>query len=91
MPMRERDIEKKVCDFAKSQGWLAFKFASPNHRGVPDRIFFKNGQVLLIEFKAPGKKPKALQVKTINELRNSGIECHAIDSIESGKRVFEQS
>ena len=38
--MLEKDIEKAVCDYAKSKGVLTYKFSSPNHVGVPDRIFF---------------------------------------------------
>lgn len=87
--MRESYIEKKVCDFAKQQGWSVFKFSSPNNRGVPDRIGFRDGKVVLVEFKAPGKKPTALQLKVIERIRNEGIECHVIDSIEDGKQIFE--
>ena len=50
--IRERDIEKKACDLAKAAGWLVFKFVSPSQRGVPDRIFIRQGRIVFIEFKA---------------------------------------
>lgn len=86
--MRERDIEKTVTKHAKLLGWLCFKFSSPGQRGVPDRIYFKDGTAVLIEFKAPGKRPTKLQLKTIENLKEKGITTHVIDSIETGKAVF---
>ena len=37
--MLEKDIEKKVCDYAKSKNVLAYKFTSPARAAVPDRMF----------------------------------------------------
>lgn len=81
--IRERDIEKKACDIAKKAGWLTYKFVSPSQRGVPDRIFIRQGVIVFVEFKAPGKKPTALQYQTITKLRLSGMTVHVCDSIES--------
>ena len=61
--MRESEIEKKVSNYAKTQGWLSYKFVSPSNRGVPDRIYLKAGKCIFIEFKAPKKKPTKLQDK----------------------------
>lgn len=81
--IREKDIEKKVCDLAKKAGWLTYKFVSPSQRGVPDRIFIRQGTIIFIEFKAPGKKPTQLQHHTIMKLRLSGMTVHVCDSVES--------
>ena len=35
LTMLERDIEKRVKEYARSKGWLAYKFTSPGHIGVP--------------------------------------------------------
>jgi hypothetical protein len=81
--IRERDIEKKAVELAKKAGWLTYKFVSPSQRGVPDRIFIKDGRIVFVEFKAPGKKPTALQAQTIRKLREAGCEVHVCDSVES--------
>ena len=81
--IRERDIEAKVVALAKKAGWLSYKFVSPSQRGVPDRIFIRDGCVIFIEFKAPGKKPTALQAATISKLRKADCTVHVCDSIES--------
>ena len=86
--VRESAIERAVCAKARRAGWLAPKWSSPGRRGVPDRLFIRAGRVIAIEFKAPGETPSALQRHTINELREAGLECHVIDSVEGGLRVL---
>jgi len=78
----ERDIERKACDLAKRAGWLAFKFVSPSQRGVPDRIFIKDGRVVFVEFKALGAKPTDFQWRMIDRLQAAGCEVHVCDSVE---------
>lgn len=87
--MRESDIEKKVSDYAKRSGWLVYKWVSPNQRGVPDRIFFKQGVTVCIEFKAEGKKPSELQHYHMNKLTAAKIQCKVIDSVTSGKDFID--
>ena len=81
--IRERDVEKKATDWAKKNGWLTYKFVSPSNRGVPDRVFIKDGHVVFIEFKAPGKKPTPLQAQTIRKLKDAECEVHVFDDAES--------
>ena len=80
--MRESRIEKKVTEYARQQGWLSYKWTSPNHRAVPDRLYFKSGVVLLVEFKAQGKRPTKLQAYVHHKLKKEGFGVHVIDSIE---------
>lgn len=86
--MRESTIEKQITLYAKQQGWISYKWSSPNSRGVPDRLYFKAGIVLLVEFKAPGKKPTKLQTNIHQKLRANNFIVHVIDSIETGKQLF---
>ncbi len=84
----EAQIERKVCSFAKVSGWLVFKWVSPNNRGVPDRIFIKDGRLVMVEFKALGKKPTPLQKRVLDKLINEKMEVHVINDIEQGKELF---
>jgi hypothetical protein len=86
--MRESVIEKKVSDYAKLLGWLSYKFTSPQNRGVPDHIYFREGHTILIEFKAPGKLPSKLQQKHISRLQDQLIHVYVVDDIEQGKDIF---
>ncbi|EGG92988.1 hypothetical protein IMCC1989_1941 [gamma proteobacterium IMCC1989] len=86
--MRESVIEKKVTEYAKEQGWLSYKWSSPNSRGVPDRLYFKRCLVVVVEFKATNKKPSKLQKEIHKKLNEQGFLVHVIDSIETGKQLF---
>lgn len=86
--MRESKIEGDVSKYAKSTGWLTYKFSSPNHRGVPDRIYIRNGVTIFIEFKATGANARPLQVATINQMKEHGAKVFIVDSIEKGVEVL---
>ena len=86
--MRESVIEKKVSNYAKLLGWISYKFTSPQNRGVPDHIYFREGHTILIEFKAPGKLPTKLQQKHIQRLQDQLIHVYVVDDIEQGKGIF---
>lgn len=85
---RELYIEAKVCEFAKSHGWLVRKLAWVGREGAPDRFFARAGRVLMIEFKRLGQKPAPHQEREIARLRAEGVEVHVIDNIEDGKALF---
>ena len=61
--MRESAIEKAVTAHAKKNGWISFKWVSPSQRGVPDRLYFKSGELVIVEFKAPGQEAHALPAR----------------------------
>lgn len=89
MSIRESAIEKKVCDHARKNGWLVFKFTSPGNRSVPDRLFIKSGLHVFIEFKAEGKKTSKLQEKTIKDMNRQGCKVHTTDNAEWGKTIID--
>lgn len=86
--MRESKIETDVCRAARAAGWLPFKFASPGQRGVPDRLFIRDGRVIFIEFKAPGKRATKLQNYLHDKMRSHGAEVFVIDSLGAGLAVI---
>ena len=86
--MREGLIEKKVTDNAKKNGWLSYKWVSTSQRGVPDRLYFKDGKCVVIEFKATGKKATPYQQAVHLRLAAVGIKVHIVDSVESGEVIL---
>lgn len=85
---RESDIEAAVTRRAEALGWLSFKWVSPGNRGVPDRLYFKNGKTIMVEFKTPSGRLSALQKAQIKRLRAAGIPVYVINSIKQGANVF---
>jgi hypothetical protein len=86
--VRESYIEKKVTEAAKESGWLSFKWVSPSQRGVPDRLYFKAGKLVIVEFKAPGKQPTPYQAAIHRRLLGVGFKVHVIDSVAAGVKLL---
>ena len=88
--MLEKQIESKVCDYAKSKGWLTYKFTSPARAAVPDRLMIQpGGKVVFVEFKRTGMKPTEAQLREHKRLESQGCHVWVIDSIESGKGMID--
>ena len=84
----EKQIEAKVCDYAKTKGMMVYKFTSPARAAVPDRLFICKGRVFFIEFKREGQKPTAAQEREHHRLRQHQINVFAVDSVEQGKSTI---
>lgn len=77
----EKVLERKLVEKIKKLGGHAYKFVSPNQRGVPDRLcVLPHGVMVFVELKTTGKKPTKLQVLCMDELKALGQECVVIDS-----------
>ena len=87
----EAQIEKKVTEYAKKAGWLSYKWVSPSQRWVPDRLYFRDGEVKMVEFKALGKFPTRGQAIIHKMLQREGRTVHVIDTVEKGVSLFERS
>jgi hypothetical protein len=78
--MREKYIEQKLIKAVKAAGGLALKFMSPGYNGVPDRlILLPGGIVAFAEIKASGSKPRPLQERRHEMLRQLGFKVYVID------------
>jgi hypothetical protein len=78
----ESGVEGPAVTYAELRGWWVAKFVSPGKRGVPDRLFIRNGRHLFIEFKRPGKDARKQQEKRHREMREHGAEVHVVDNLE---------
>lgn len=84
-PQLEKDIERKIGEFAKKQGCLFYKFTSPARRAVPDRmIITPKGVIGFLEVKAKGKKPTPLQMNEIITLTKQNCDATWCDNVEDG-------
>ena len=69
----EAKIEADSCRAAIMRGWMTTKYTSPARRSVPDRLFFRDGKCVLIEFKAPKGTLTPGQAREIARLRSKGM------------------
>lgn len=81
--MLERHLEHKCNKHAESLGWMHVK-TDLAARGWPDRIYFgPSGQLLLVEFKRPGQKPRKQQAVRHKQLRVLGHPVSVIFSFDA--------
>jgi hypothetical protein len=86
----EKDIEKRVKEYAREKGLLAYKFTSPMRAAVPDDLLVcKNGRVVFVEFKRKGKVPTPAQLREHERLRGHNVPVYVIDDVDSGKRLID--
>lgn len=89
--MQERSVEKALFQKVKKRKGLALKFVSPGMSGVPDRIvLMPEGRMAFVELKAPGKKPRPLQVCRMQKLQQLGFRCYVIDSKSMIDEVLDE-
>jgi len=88
--MLEKQIEKMVCDYAKTKNVLAYKFTSPARAAVPDRLFIgPDGHMWFCEFKREGQVPTPAQYREHSKLRNQMVNVFVIDNVADGKLMVD--
>ena len=88
---KEKNIEQKLVKKVREIGGLALKFVSPGFDGVPDRlILIAYGKLAFVEVKAPGKKPRPLQVARINKIRSLGFKVYVLDDEKNIQRIIDE-
>lgn len=89
--LREKEIEKKLAEAVRKSGGLALKFVSPGWSGAPDRIvLLPGGKAGFVEVKAPGKKPKPLQVRRKKQLEQMGLKVFVLDRTEQIGGIIDE-
>jgi hypothetical protein len=89
--MNEKQIENKLTLAVKKAGGIAPKFVSPGFAGMPDRIvLLPDGLIAFVELKAPGKKPRPLQLARHRLLRSLGFKVYVIDSVKQIGRMLDE-
>lgn len=88
--MLEKEIEKAVCDYARSKNVWVKKFVSPANTGCPDRIFITSlGKIFFIEFKSKGKPLTTKQKLIQKELISRNISYYVCDDVDEGELIID--
>lgn len=89
--MREKEVEKKLVKAVKFEGGVCWKFTSPETAGVPDRIvLMPEGRIAFVEVKAPGEKPRKLQLSRHRLLRRLGFKVYVLDALEDIEKIISE-
>lgn len=86
--MREKVIEQKLVTEVKKRKGLCLKLLGMI--GIPDRmLLLPQGKIGFVEVKAPGKKPRAVQIKRIKQLKTLGFQCFVLDDEKKVGKVLD--
>ena len=89
--MRESFIEEKLTKAVRQNGGICWKFTSPGTAGVPDRIILMpEGRIAFVEVKAPGEKPRPLQLSRHRLLRRLGFKVYVLDALEDIAKIISE-
>ncbi len=81
--MLEKEIEQALVRAVKNIGGWCLKLSCPGMDGVPDRlVLLPKSRCAFVELKAPGKKPRPLQIRRMRQLSSLGFSCFVIDGKE---------
>ena len=90
--MREKAIEQRLVHTVKEQGGMCPKLISPGTDGMPDRmVLLPEGRISFVEVKAPGQKPRPLQVRRHEQLRQLGFRVAVLDDPEQIPGILEET
>lgn len=88
--MREKEIEHHLVMETRRAGGMALKFVSPSFSGMPDRlVLLGDGKMGFVEVKAPGQKPRPLQLRRHAMLRRLGYQIFVLDAMEDIPAVLK--
>ena len=81
--MREKQVEKELVAAVRRVGGICPKLISPGFDGMPDRMILLPGAIIaFVEVKAPGRKPRPLQLRRHEQLRALGFRVYVLDDPE---------
>ena len=88
--IREREIELKLRKATADRGGLCLKFTPTNWVGAPDRlVLLPGGAVGFVEIKAPGQRPRPLQVRRHAQLAELGYVVLVLDDPDRVDEVLD--
>ena len=86
-----QNIIKKLTLAVKKLGGICPKFVSPGFDGMPDRIvLLPMGRFGFVEIKAPGKKPRPIQISRHKLLQRLGFKVYVLDSEEQIGGILDE-
>lgn len=89
--LREKEIEKKLVSAVKMMGGICPKFTSPGFDGMPDRlVLLPKRKFGFVEVKAPGEKPRPLQIARHKLLKKLGFKVYVLDDIEQIGGILDE-
>lgn len=90
--MTEKEIEQMLVKAVEKVGGKCPKWVAPGINGMPDRIvLLPDGKISFVEVKAPGCKPRKLQLRRHLELRHLGFRVYVLDDPREIDEIIKET
>lgn len=80
--MLESKVENYLVKAVEKAGGKCWKWNSASLVGVPDRIVLLNSNVVFVELKRPGAKPRESQIDVHQMMAKRGVGVIIIDTLK---------
>ena len=89
--LKEKVIEQKLVSAVKAAGGICPKLVCPGMAGMPDRlVLLPDGKMGFVEVKAPGEKPRPLQIARHRILSWLGYRVFVLDEPEQVAHILDE-
>lgn len=89
--MLERTVEKTLKQATERHGGICLKIDATHMTGIPDRlVLLPNGKHAFVETKAPGQKPRPIQLRRHDQLRAIGHRVYTLDNTQEIERLIRE-
>ena len=89
--MLEKHIEQYLVKKTRDRGGICLKLACTGIDGVPDRlVLLPDARAGFVELKAPGKKPRPLQIARHKLLTRLGFKVYVLDNEEQIGGILDE-
>ena len=90
--MREKVIEQRLVKAVRAENGMCPKLVSPGTDGMPDRmVLLPEGRISFVEVKAPGQKPRPIQERRHEQLRNLGFKVAVLDDPDQIPSILDET
>ena len=91
-PPLESSVERPAVAKAKRLGWDCIKVLAfhGNKKSRPDRLFWRLGCYVWIEFKRPGDEPTEAQYREHDRMRENGCNVFWTDNEEGALEILAE-
>jgi hypothetical protein len=88
--MKEAKIQSKIRNYLAQEGWMVQK-QETSKNGFPDLMAIGVGEVIFIEVKATGKKPRPLQIEVIKQINDREIHANWFDDFDKFRSWYHDN
>lgn len=91
LKIREKQVEQALVKETRQSGGMCPKLVSPGTDGMPDRlVLLPEGRMGFVEVKASGKKPRPLQQKRHEQLKDLGYTVAVLDDPQQIPEILDE-